>query len=555
MKKNILVITLITFLASLSHPTFAIKRDQLIQYASQLKGLKKAELKSKIYDISQPKHVLQYGSGEGNTWSGFYNTDRYPNSNECINRYSEKRFYFSANNTTDAISGMNIEHSFPKSWWGGEKNNAYKDLFNLYPADSYANSKKSNYPLGNVTEYSGNDYEKVGKGPAGANGTIPLCEPNDTWKGDFSRSFFYMATIYQNLTWEGKEGLQILENNKWPTLQKWAYTTYLNWTRTDKVLETEVTRNNAIYKLQGNRNLFIDFPYLAEYVWGDSIDVAFNPYTSMTTAEDDDRYQTIAPGESGGTDNPGGNEGGEDNPGGNQGENEDDSPIGEQSDYIFCETFNNIQGTGANDEEGWNGNIASAKASSTNCDMPGWTFSGNIYAANRSLRIGSSNNLGSVTTPEIKGLIGKTATLLFKAAAWNSSDEKENIKISATGCDISASSVTLVRGEWNCYSITLTNITGPVTVTFSGNNNSKNRFFLDDVCIPKETVFNPEADYICNDLNLDHTVNVLDLTLLVNAIITNSVLSPHGVSTDLNDDGIINELDATCIINNILCKE
>lgn len=49
-------------------------------------------------------------------------------------------------------------------------------------------------------------YEKVGKGPAGNHGNIQLCEPNDEWKGDFSRTYFYMATTYQNLTWQGTQG-------------------------------------------------------------------------------------------------------------------------------------------------------------------------------------------------------------------------------------------------------------------------------------------------------------------------------------------------------------
>lgn len=555
MKKNILSFMLIACLASLATPTHAIKRQQLIQYASQLKGLKKAELKNKIYEISQPKTVLGYGSGEGKTWSGFYKTDRYPNSNECVNRYSEKRFYFTNSNTSSAIGGMNIEHSFPKSWWGGTTNNAYKDLFNLYPSDSDANSKKSNYPLGNVTEYSGNDYEKVGKGPAGDNGNIRLCEPNDTWKGDFSRSFFYMATIYQNLTWAGTEGLQILENNKWPTLQKWAYTTYLNWVRADKVLDIEVNRNNAIYQLQGNRNLFIDFPYLAEYVWGDSINVAFDPYTSMTTAEDDDRYETITPGESGGGDNPDINPGGDgdgediDNPGGS----EDDYVISDEEDYIFCETFNKQQGTGGTDEQGWNGSIASTVAKATDCDVDGWTFGNAVYAANQSLRVGSSKNVGSITTPKIKGLKGKTAILYFKAAAWDATNEQDNLKVSAEGCDLSVSSVTLVRGEWNTYSITLTNITGPVSITFSGNGGN-NRFFIDDVCVPFETIFNEKGNIICYDFNDDYHVNVCDTVKFVNLKLKRAVTNNKDISLDVNNDGFVTAADAEYLTNVILCK-
>jgi len=272
------------------------KRQNIVSYASSLKGKKKAELKAAIYNLCQPTKVLSYGSGAGATWSGFVKTDRVGTTLECRNRYSEKKFYFLSATSTTSIDGMNIEHSFPKSWWGGDKNNAYKDLFNLYPSDGDANSAKSNYPMGKVTNPTLlDDYEKVGTGDAGGT-TIRLCEPNDTWKGDFCRSYFYMATIYQNLTWTGAGssttggGLQSLENNTWPTLKEWAYTLYLEWTRNDRVHDYEVDRNNAVYAIQGNRNLFVDFPELAEYVWGDSIDVAFNPNTSLTSASDDPRF-------------------------------------------------------------------------------------------------------------------------------------------------------------------------------------------------------------------------------------------------------------------------
>lgn len=47
--------------------------------------------------------------------------------------------------------------------------------------------------------------------------------------------------------------------------------------KTDSVSTLELDRNNAIAAIEGNRNLFIDYPNLAEYVWGDSVDVAFDP--------------------------------------------------------------------------------------------------------------------------------------------------------------------------------------------------------------------------------------------------------------------------------------
>lgn len=286
-KGKYLSTTLSVLFLGLTMQAGAIERDSLESYAASLKGLKGAELKTAIYNLCQPKQVLQYGGGEGKTWSGFVKTDRIGNTLECRNRYSADRYYFTSPTQNRAISGMNIEHSFPKSWWGKTENNAYKDLYNLYPSESDANNKKSNYIMGEVTNPSIlDDYEKVG---TGSQGSVKMVEPHDNWKGDFCRSYFYMVTTYQNLTWTS-EGLNCLENNTWPTLQEWAYTLYLKWTRTDKVDTIEVNRNNAVAAIQGNRNLYIDYPYLAEYVWGDSIDVAFDPYTSITTASDDDRY-------------------------------------------------------------------------------------------------------------------------------------------------------------------------------------------------------------------------------------------------------------------------
>ena len=282
---------LATALSILATVAWASDRATVMQYAASLKGLKKAELKTALWQLMKDKTVLDYGSGTNATWYGFWYTDRVAATNECMNRYSSKKFYFTAHDGR-AISGMNIEHSFPKSWWGGTTNDAYKDLYNLYPSDSQANSSKSNYPMGvvtNVKETSGEGYDKVGTGDAGGQ-TIQLWEPGDGFKGEFSRSYMYMATTYQNLTWQGTQGLQQLENNPWPTLRPWAYTLYLAWSKSDRVDDVEAARNDAMYSLQGNRNVFIDYPYLCEYVWGDSVDVAFDPETSITTAYDDDRY-------------------------------------------------------------------------------------------------------------------------------------------------------------------------------------------------------------------------------------------------------------------------
>ncbi len=466
--------------ASVTLPVHAIDREKLIQYASSLKGKKKAELKKAIYLLCQPSKTLAYGSGAGKTWEGFSKTDRIAGTNECVNRYSTHKFYFASANSNTVISGMNIEHSFPKSWWGGQTNNAYKDLFNLYPSETDANSKKSNYPMGKVTNPNIlDDYEKVGSGPAGSLGNIKLCEPNDTWKGDFSRSYFYMATVYQNFTWDGTQGKQQLENNEWPTLREWAYTLYLEWVRADKVLDIEVQRNNEIYKIQGNRNLYIDYPFLAEYVWGDSIDVAFDPYTSMTTADGDDRYGNYTPSDPSEPENP-------DDP---DIPTEPDEPIEVEGDFYFAETFDTCDGTGANDGS-WSGGIASG---SVNADNKGWTLS-TAYGGNGCIRLGTGSKQGIATTPDIIGLKGKTFILTFKAAAWEG--DALTLYLKGNNCTLSVQSVELENAKWNTYEVIVTNVTGDASITFSGGN-SKSRFFLDEITIPSETIFDPLVDYIC----------------------------------------------------------
>ena len=267
----------------------AITRQQLANYASSLKGLKGASLKAALHTLMQPKKVLEYGSGAGNTWSGFYKTDRNPETNECYNRYSSAKFYFDTPYNNNAISGMNIEHSFPKSWWGKAKNKAYKDLYNLYPSDSKANSSKSNLPMDDVDGEG--EYDIIG---TGIHVGSKCWEPGRTFKGDFSRGYMYMAVTYSNLTFQS-EGTKTMNNEAYPGLKPWASKLYRQWSKGDKVDKMECDRNNAVADIQGNRNLFVDYPFLAEYVWGDSVNVAFDPYSSITTASDDSRYGTFTP--------------------------------------------------------------------------------------------------------------------------------------------------------------------------------------------------------------------------------------------------------------------
>ena len=245
-------------------------------YYDALKGKKGAELKTAVHNIIKKAKVLKYGDGDNSTWYGFYTTDN--DNGYVIDRYSNNRVKFGKQGA--APSGMNIEHSFPKSWWGGSKTQAYMDLFNLMPSDSKANSSKSNYGMGVVTKTSfDNGCIKVGDGSEG----FKVWQPSKEWEGDFSRGYMYMATAYQDYKWSDNAAKNSLTQGDYPTLKKWAYELYIKWAKEDPVSKIEVDRNNAVYKIQGNRNPFIDFPNLMEYIWGDSVSYAFDPAKTVNS--------------------------------------------------------------------------------------------------------------------------------------------------------------------------------------------------------------------------------------------------------------------------------
>jgi len=223
--------------------------------------------------------VLNYGSGPGFTWEGFFSTDRNADST-VIDMYSPvvRRF-----NGFGSVSGMHIEHSLPKSWWGAHENNAYKDLFHLYPADGATNSLKNNLPLGEVagTPTFDNTVTKIGKNGFGNIYTESCFEPADEYKGDFARSYFYIATIYQDLSnlWDSP----MMSKNTYPVWTPWAKDLLLKWHRQDPVSEKERARNNAVEAHQKNRNPFIDYPMLAEHLWGNKKGVPWS-FTSGVDA-------------------------------------------------------------------------------------------------------------------------------------------------------------------------------------------------------------------------------------------------------------------------------
>lgn len=238
-------------------------------YFLSVQGLREEALKNALHDLIQPVTVLNYGGGPGYTWDGFASIDTTA-AGYVRDRYSNQQRRFSG---VAAVSGMNIEHIWANSWWGHTVNNAYCDLFNLYPADGEANGRKNNNPIGVVDQAVSydNGVTRVGKSTSyRADSLITVWEPADTWKGDFARTYFYMATAYQHMAdqWQTSDGLLTVDPTSWRTMRPWVSQLMLEWAAGDPVDSIEIRRNEAIFQIQGNRNPYVDCPQLADYVWG-----------------------------------------------------------------------------------------------------------------------------------------------------------------------------------------------------------------------------------------------------------------------------------------------
>ena len=150
-----------------------------------------------------------------------------------------------------------------------------------------------------------------------------------------------------------------------------------------------------------------------------------------------------------------------------------DVPVTPSGSTLLHESFDECDGTGGNDGI-WGGR--SIGAGTPTYDNKGWTSTqGKVYASSACVRVGTSSVNGDITTPSFT--VNGKAVLSFKAGAWNTSGDGTTLNLSVSNGTISPSSVTMKKGEWTDYNVTIT-ANGNVKTTFKA---SKLRFFLDEV--------------------------------------------------------------------------
>jgi hypothetical protein len=235
-------------------------------YYASLEGLSGQTLKQALQDIIANQEVV-HAHSYGDMVEILKNSDQNPlNNNEVWLMYVEQpRSKIDYQLGPSIIGFWNREHIWPQSrggfadgtssfadgidvWLPTNANDilaGHADAHHIRAEDGQENSSRSNRDYG--TDYNG---------PTGNLGS---------WKGDVSRALFYMAVRYN--------GLNLVNGNPDDSIvgQMGDLASLLSWNISDPADDFEMNRNNYIETWQRNRNPFIDYPSLADYIWGANV--------------------------------------------------------------------------------------------------------------------------------------------------------------------------------------------------------------------------------------------------------------------------------------------
>jgi len=164
--------------------------------------------------------------------------------------YSDSSGKYQRSRASSPVSNWNREHVYPNSLGTPRlgQSGPGADGHHLRPADTQLNSDRGNLPFNDGTGTA----KKVGNG----------WYPGDEWKGDVARILMYMYVRYGN-----RCELNRVANGT-NTYSSDIPDVLIKWNIEDPVSDFERQRNNVVAEYQGNRNPFIDNPYLATVIWG-----------------------------------------------------------------------------------------------------------------------------------------------------------------------------------------------------------------------------------------------------------------------------------------------
>ena len=283
MKKHIVSIFALLLIAHITWAGDVQPSTTLATYYASIDGKTtnaNDDLRKTLCTIISTGYVsIGYSSLQSQMYAASSNpTDFVNGTNKTMEDIYSSKPYVSSDNGSSASTcgaGWNKEHTVPQSWFN-ESSPMKSDAFHVYPTDIRMNSLRSSYPYGETNAAKG--CANYGYGSVGAS-TFPgytgtVFDPgeggeNGSYKGDLARTYFYMATRYRTTNFtNGSGGTSFTYSGGVANLTDYMKNLMLKWHREDPVSEKELKRNNAVYAHQKNRNPFIDYPELVEYIWG-----------------------------------------------------------------------------------------------------------------------------------------------------------------------------------------------------------------------------------------------------------------------------------------------
>lgn len=250
---------------------YSIVADAATDYYADVTATKGTQLLGQLHDLIVKTHKDYTSYDDCKTYGP--KTDPGPNGG-AMEFYTHESIKSAGTNAGQ----WNREHVWPKSLSNGLWNtsNAGSDMHHIRPSEVRLNGTRSNNKYGKVT----GGTEAYSKTTSGANSKLGghvgggAFEPLDSAKGDAARIVMYVYTHYNTASRVGGtvtsrgSGTLNFTNIMAPSSESDAIKLLLEWNKLDPVDEIERFRNEEVYKVQGNRNPFIDNSSYADAIWG-----------------------------------------------------------------------------------------------------------------------------------------------------------------------------------------------------------------------------------------------------------------------------------------------
>ena len=206
------------------------------------------EIRSSLTSLMKSTHTYR-----SNYDDCHYEANRTDCENETGSSEKLSLIYSSYTATLSQWNGWNREHVWPQSLGGDNTSGGGADLHHIRPSDASLNSSRGNKKYGNATGGTAKYGNNPAKGVLGGYSDGTYFEPLDHVKGDVARIILYVW-IRWGSSWGATDVTKVFQ----------SVDVLLSWCKLDPVDTWELGRNEVVQDIQGNRNVFIDYP---EYAW------------------------------------------------------------------------------------------------------------------------------------------------------------------------------------------------------------------------------------------------------------------------------------------------